>query len=74
MDPAMPPHIIGIVKAREESYRKLGRMKMFLILGNWVAIVDSASRLVVMYRFGRIGVPSTAEIKTKEPTDFLEDS
>ena len=41
---------------------------MLLILGNEEAIVDSASLFVVIYRFGRIGVPAAAEMKTKDGT------
>ena len=36
-------------------------------------MVDSASRLVVIYRLGSIGAPAAAEMKTKEDT-FWEDA
>lgn len=37
-------------------------MNMLRSFGNDDAIVDSASRLVVIYRFGSMGVPAAAEI------------
>ena len=37
-------------------------------------MVDSASRFVVIYRLGRIGVPAAAEMKTKEGTSCNEAS
>ena len=43
-------------------------MKILRSLGNEEAIVDSASRLVVMYRLGNMGAPAAAEMKTKEET------
>lgn len=43
-------------------------MKILLSLRNEDAIVDSASRLVVIYRLGSIGAPAAAEMKTKEGT------
>ena len=48
-------------------------MKILRSLGNEDAIVDSASRLVVMYRLGSMGAPAAAEMKTKEGT-FWEDA
>ena len=48
-------------------------MKILRSLGNEDAIVDSASRLVVMYRLGSIGAPAAAEMKTKEGT-FWKDA
>ena len=47
---------------------------MCRILGNREAMVDSASRFVVMYRLGRIGVPAAAEIKTNAGTRCNDDS
>lgn len=43
-------------------------MKILRSLGNEEAIVDSASRLVVMYRLGSMGAPAAAEMKTKDGT------
>ena len=48
-------------------------MKILRSLGNEEAIVDSASRLVVIYRLGSMGAPAAAEMKTKEGT-FWEDA
>ena len=44
---------------------------MLRMLGNRDAIVDSASRLVVIYLVGSIGAPPAAEMKTKVPTFFV---
>ena len=41
---------------------------MLLSFGNDEAIVDSASLFVVMYRFGSMGAPAAAEMKTNEGT------
>ena len=41
---------------------------MLLSLGSDEAIVDSASRFVLMYRVGRIGAPAAADMKTKDGT------
>lgn len=49
-------------------------MKILRSLGNEEAIVDSASRLVVIYRLGSIGAPAAAEMKTKEGTFWEEAS
>lgn len=73
MFPALPAKAIGSVKDLDESYRKPGRMKILLSFGNDDAILDSASRFVVMYRFGSIGAPAAAETKTKEGT-FLKEA
>lgn len=43
-------------------------MKILRSFGREDAIVDSASLLVVMYLFGRMGVPAAAEMKTNEGT------
>ena len=43
-------------------------MKMFRSFGKEEAMVDSASRLVVMYRLGSMGAPAAAEMKTKAGT------
>ncbi len=43
-------------------------MKILRSLGKDEAIVDSASLLVVMYRFGNIGAPAAAEMYTNEGT------
>lgn len=59
---------MGKVNVLDESYRKPGRIKILRSLGNDEAIVDSASRLVVIYRLGNIGVPTAAEIYTKVGT------
>ena len=48
-------------------------MKRHRSLGNEEAIVDSASRLVVIYRLGSMGAPAAAEMKTKQGT-FWEDA
>ncbi|KAL8946622.1 MAG: hypothetical protein Q9222_007013 [Ikaeria aurantiellina] len=60
--PALPAKAIGMVKALDESYRNPGRMNILLSFGNDDAMVDSASRFVVMYRFGSIGAPAAAEM------------
>lgn len=62
MLPTLPAKAIGSVKVLDESKRKPGRMNIFRSFGNDDAMVDSASRLVVMYRFGNIGVPAAAEM------------
>ena len=36
--------------------------------------MDSASRLVVIYRFGSMGAPAAAEMKTKEGTPWKDAS
>ena len=41
---------------------------MYRILGKEDAIVDSASRFVVIYLFGNIGAPAAADMKTKDGT------
>ena len=41
---------------------------MLLNFGNDEAIVDSASRFVLIYRDGRIGAPAAADMKTKVGT------
>ena len=41
---------------------------MLRSLGNEEAIVDSASRLVVIYLLGSMGAPAAAEMNTKEGT------
>lgn len=48
-------------------------MKILRRLGNEDAMVDSASRLVVMYLFGKSGAPAAAEMKTKDLT-FWKDA
>lgn len=53
---------MGRVNVRLESYMKGARMKMERMAGNLVEMSDSASRLVVMYRAGRMGVPAAAEM------------
>lgn len=46
---AIPPKAaMGMVKDLEESYRKLGRRNILRIAGKFEAMIDSASRLVVM--------------------------
>ena len=47
---------------------------MLRSLGNAEAIVDSASRFVVMYRLGSMGAPAAAEMKTKEGTPWKDAS
>lgn len=64
------PYANGTVKNLDESYKNPGLMKIFRISGNREAIVDSASRLVVMYLPGNIGAPPAADIKTKVLTFF----
>lgn len=49
-------------------------MKILRSLGNEEAIVDSASRLVVIYRLGSMGAPAAAEMKTKEDTFWRDAS
>ena len=49
-------------------------MKILRSFGSEDDMVDSASRLVVMYRLGRMGVPAAADRKTKEGTCSKEDS
>lgn len=49
-------------------------MKILRSLGNEEAMVDSASRFVVMYRLGSMGAPAAAEMKTKEGTWWKEAS
>lgn len=48
MCPAYPEKAIGIVKARDESYRNPGRTNTLRSFGREDAMVDSASRLVLM--------------------------
>ncbi|KAL8722641.1 MAG: hypothetical protein Q9181_007439 [Wetmoreana brouardii] len=60
--PALPAKAMGNVNDLDESYRKPGRMNILRNFGNEEAIVDSASRFVVMYRFGSIGAPAAAEM------------
>lgn len=48
-------------------------MKILRRLGNEDAMVDSASRLVVMYLRGKRGAPAAAEMKTKDLT-FWKDA
>lgn len=48
VDATPPRAAMGIVNDLEESYRKLGRINILLMLGNVEAMVVSASRLVVM--------------------------
>lgn len=43
-------------------------MKTLRRLGNEDAMADSASRLVVIYLFGKIGAPAAAEMKMKDLT------
>ena len=62
MFPAAPAKAMGRVKDLEESYKKPGRMKMLRNFGIDDAMVDSASRLVVMYRFGSMGAPAAADM------------
>ena len=40
-------------------------MKMDRSFGKAEAMVDSASRFVVIYRFGKIGAPAAADMKRK---------
>ena len=47
---------------------------MLRSLGNEDAIVDSASLLVVMYRWGNMGAPAAADMKTKAVTEDAEAS
>ncbi len=49
-------------------------MKILRSLGNEEAIVDSASRFVVMYLFGSRGAPAAAEMKMKDLTFWKEAS
>ena len=56
----------------DESYKKPGRINMFLNFGNEEEMVDSASRFVVIYRFGSIGAPAAAEMYTKAGTSAKE--
>ena len=46
-------------------------MKRLRILGKVVEMVLSASRLVDIYRPGKIGAPAAAEIYAKEPNPAL---
>lgn len=69
-----PPRAIGSVNFLLESYMKPGRIKMLRSSGSEDEIVASASRLVVMYRAGRIGAPAAAEMYTKAGTCSFEDS
>ncbi len=71
--PALPANAIGRVNLRELSYRNPGRMKMLLSFGSDEAIVDSASLFVVIYRFGSIGAPAAADMKTNDGT-FWKDA
>ena len=48
MLPIVPANAMGRVNSREESYRKPGLMNMLRSLGREEAIIDSASRFVVM--------------------------
>lgn len=48
-------------------------MKILRSLGNEDSMVDSASRLVVMYLRGNKGAPAAAEMKTKDLT-FWKDA
>ena len=68
MLPAAPANAMGRVNDLDESYKKPGRMKILRNFGNDDEMVDSASRLVVMYLFGSIGAPAAADIKTKDGT------
>lgn len=70
MFPALPANAIGSVNFRDKSYKKPGLMKILRSFGKEEAIVDSASRFVVIYRFGSIGVPAAAEMKTKEGMEW----
>lgn len=49
-------------------------MKTLRSFGNEDAMVDSASRFVVMYLLGSMGAPAAAEMKTKEGTFWKEAS
>lgn len=49
-------------------------MNIDLIFGNVVLTMLSASRFVVMYRAGRIGVPAAAEMYRNVGTLRFEDS
>lgn len=68
MFPALPANAMGRVNMRDESYRKPGLMKILRSFGSDDAIVDSASLLVVIYRFGSIGAPAAADMKTNDGT------
>lgn len=49
-------------------------MKTLRSLGSEDAMVDSASRFVVMYLFGSMGAPAAADMKTNEGTLWKEAS
>lgn len=70
----MPPAAIGTVNVREESHINGARINIERIEGNVVEMMDSASRFVVMYRAGRMGVPAAADMYRKVGTFFNEDS
>lgn len=53
---------------------KPGRIKILRSSGSEDEMVASASRLVVMYRAGRMGAPAAAEMYTKAGTCSFEDS
>ena len=65
---------MGRVNDLDESYKKPGRMKILRNFGSDDEMVDSASRLVVMYLFGNIGAPAAADMKTKDGTFWKEAS